>query len=120
MDSSGTGDVFAVIDFGEPVGRFEFRDDGDHDSHAGITHIAPDGTSTYFGRSGWDLRRDLGDSAIGGELKTAFDPDPTPDLPSTRYNAGPFVCDDCHRTWPGNDNQTPDAPGDTCPDCAEE
>lgn len=117
---AGTGDEFTAIDLGS-LGKIHIYDDGDNDAYASVSH------SLYRGNG--DLRsairehrRDEGDQATLEALASASTDatvassggddgyDPTP---------GPFVCDDCHRTWPADYNETPDADEDTCPGCAD-
>lgn len=120
-DKRGTGDELARIPLNDDW-DIVFKDDGDGDA---FTHVLLEdqyngATSIENGIS--HLRREMADDGalmeMLGNLGAVEDDAPVAE-PTTTYNVGHFVCDDCHRTFVARKNQTPDGAVDTCPECHE-
>lgn len=106
MDKRGTGDTLLTIDLGD-IGSFEISDDGFTDTdirYDSIPNAIKVARETYSDE--WIFEQLADAEIIPGERTSS-----SYDIP------GPFICTDCHRTWPSHANETPNADVDTCPDC---
>lgn len=117
---SSTGDEIGRIDLGA-FGSLVIADDGFDDYDVNVIIEDNDGLEhTVAGRFRAE-REDTNEGDVFADLIDATDAgtDNMPADPSDalRFTAGPFVCDGCNRTWPGKQNQTPDADTDVCPEC---
>lgn len=112
-----TADEIARIDLGE-VGTLVIKDDGDDDWHINVSAETPDGTTAALSDVLRVRRRQLGDDRFMTELEAIPSPHDSAENDSGRpLTPGPFICDDCSRTWPSKRNQTPHRSDDLCPDC---
>lgn len=120
---SGTGDPLVEVELPGDHGTFVLKDDGDNDAYVGWALSDGNGET-----SSWtSLRREIDDDEQFIDiLEAAFGGDTTDDAladgeTQTAFNSAPvFKCDDCNRSWPRRQNQTPDQPTDTCPECDTE
>lgn len=113
---AGTGDEFVRIDLGV-LGVLVVKDDG-HDDPDISSLVEHDGGSVSFHTRANIVRRNEGDAVLEAALKDAAEAHERRTSPPADYGVGIFVCDGCSRSWPRRQNQTPNQPDDTCPDCA--
>lgn len=110
---AGTGNELGRVDLGA-LGELVVYDDGDPDPY--VTIRKPHGAPASLDALLRSKRNDMGDEAFTEALAKLPTPSNKPTT-TTNWRSGPFVCHDCHRTWPSKRNQTPDADADTCPEC---
>lgn len=115
-NKEGTGDVLGRIEL-KDIGTMIIRDDGHADPDVSVQFESPDGEETYF--SSWlsMTREQMADSEFSELLDDAAAEPSTGGESGDLTNfdlTGPFVCQDCYRTWPGEYKER----GDLCPDCA--
>lgn len=113
----GTGEELGRIEIPD-VGTVIFEDDGCGDSDTRIKFEDVDGRGYSSLIATVPTRNSEGDEHVVDRLASVGGGTVATDSGSGFERPGSFQCDDCGRTWPGKDNQTPDGDEDTCPECA--
>lgn len=117
VDKQGTGDVLGKIEL-DGLGTLYIEDDGHHDPDV-TTRVDTGGDDrTYLATVLSTMREEMGDRKFMETIENVVAGGPSNGGSTSTTNfdlTGPFVCSDCHRTWPGEYEQ----PGGLCPDCVE-
>ena len=117
----GTGRTFAEVELPDGHGTFVVKDDGDPDTFVAV------GIETAGGHKSFrTLRQELADDEQFAEVLQATFAAASGSAASasgggtsTSFNSAPvFKCNGCNKSWPRRQNQTPNKPEDTCPECA--
>lgn len=117
VDKKGTGDVLGKIPL-SGIGELKILDDGHNDPDVSLRIEPESGGETYFRGLLSDTRHEMGDRQFMELIDNVSIEDSVEEesTGSTSFDlTGPFVCSDCHRTWPGEHEQS----GGLCPDCAD-
>ena len=112
-NKQGTGDEICRIDLGEH-GAYVIADDGDTDAYLAKCVENNDGEQIH--PSLRTLRADIGEEAFLDALANGSLIVEEIESSTSFTTGGPFVCDDCHRTFPSDDKHEQKG-NDVCPDC---